>query len=79
MRRAPKLYVTCEFGPAFGALPEVKIKLMIARWKSLDVFYPTQVEFFNLELIFPSKTYSPKTTYCWCKRWQKGEDRKSVV
>ena len=56
MRRAPKLYAPLDVGPAFGALPEVKIKLMIACWKYLDVFYPTQVECFNLELIYPSKT-----------------------
>ena len=56
MRRAPKLYAPHYFGPTFGELPEVQIELMIAHWKALDVCYPTQVEFFNLELIFPSKT-----------------------
>ena len=55
MRRAPKLYALRYFGPIFGALPKVQIALMIARWKALDVFYPTRVEFFNLELIVPSK------------------------
>ena len=56
MRRAQKLYAQRYFGPIFGGLPEVKIELMIARWKSLDFYYPTQVQFSNLELIFPSKT-----------------------
>ena len=56
MRRAQKLYALCYFGPIFGALPKVQIELMIARWKSLDVFYPTQVEFFNLDVIFRIKT-----------------------
>ena len=56
MRHAPKLYAPRDFGPTFGALFGIKIKLMIACWKALDVFYPTQVEFLNLELIFPSKT-----------------------
>ena len=56
MRRAQKLYAPCYFGPIFKALPEVKIELIIARWKSMDVCYPTQVEFSNLEVIFPSKT-----------------------
>ena len=55
MHRARKLNAARHFEPIFGALPEVQIELMIARWKALSVYYPTQVEFFNLELIFPSK------------------------
>ena len=56
MRRALELYASRAFQPIFGALPGIKIKLMIACWKALDVFYPSQVEFPNLELICPSKT-----------------------
>ena len=50
------LYASRAFQPVFGALSEVKIKLIIAFWKALDVCYPTQLEFPNLELIRPSKT-----------------------
>ena len=56
MRRAPKLYASHTFLPAVGALPGIKIKVMIACWKALDVYYLAQVEFPNLELICPSKT-----------------------
>ena len=56
MRHARKLNALCHFEPIFWALPEAKIDLMIARWKTLSVCYPTQVEFFNLEFIFSSKT-----------------------
>ena len=56
MRHAQKLYAPRYFGTIFGALPEVQIELMIALWNALDVFYPTQVEFFNLDVICPSKT-----------------------
>ena len=56
MRRAQFLYAYHNFGDDFEALPEVQIELMIARWKSLDVYYPTQVEFLDLDVIFPSKT-----------------------
>ena len=56
MRRAQKLNVLCHFELVFEALPEVKINPMIARWKALDVCYQTQVYFFNLDVIFPSKT-----------------------
>ena len=56
MRRAQKLNASCHFEPVFEALPEVQIDLMIAHWKSLSVYYPTQVEFFDLDVIFPSKT-----------------------
>ena len=56
MRCAQKLNASRNFGPILGALPEVQIELMIARWKALDVCYPTQVEFFNLDVICPSKT-----------------------
>ena len=56
MPRAKKLNASRHFGPIFGELPKVKIELMIACWKALDVFYPTQVEFFNLDVICPSKT-----------------------
>ena len=55
MRRAQFLYASCHFGPIFGALPEVQIDLMIARWKALDFCYPTQVKIFNFDVIFPSK------------------------
>ena len=43
MRRAQKLNAPRHFGPVFGALLEVQIELMIARWKELDVRYPNQV------------------------------------
>ena len=56
MCRAQILYVSRQFEPIFGALSKVQIELMIARWKALDVCYPTQVEFFNLDVICPSKT-----------------------
>ena len=55
MRRAPELYAWRAFQPAFGALPDIKIKLMLACWKALDVCYPAQVAFPNLELICPFK------------------------
>ena len=55
MHSVPELYASRALQPTFGALPSIKIKLMIVRWKALDVGYPTQVEFFNLELICPSK------------------------
>ena len=56
MRRAQILYALRQFGGDFEALYEVQIDLMIAHWKALDVCYPTQVECFNLDVIFPSKT-----------------------
>ena len=39
------------FQAEFEVLPGIQIELMIARWKAMDVEYPTQVEFLNLELI----------------------------
>ena len=56
MRRALELYASHAFQPAFGALSNIEIKLTIACWKVLDVCYPAQGEFPNLELICPSKT-----------------------
>ena len=56
MRRAQKLNAPCHFEPDFGALPEVQIDLMIARWKALSIFYPTQFPFLDLDVICPSKT-----------------------
>ena len=56
MRRAQKLNVSRHFEPVFEALPEVKIELMIARWKYLPVYFPTQVEFLDLVSICPSKS-----------------------
>ena len=55
MRRAQKLNASHQFGPIFEALPEVQIELMIARWKALSVYYPTQLEFFDLDVIYPFK------------------------
>ena len=51
----PNLYAQRTFQADFEALPEVQIEFMIARWKSLSVYYPTQVEFIELVSIFPSK------------------------
>ena len=56
MRSVPELYASRALQPTFWALPSIKIKLIIACWKALDVCYPSQVEFPNLKLIFPSKT-----------------------
>ena len=39
------------FQADFEVAPDIQIELMIARWKALDVDFPTQVEFLNLELI----------------------------
>ena len=56
MRCAQKLNASRHFEPIFEELPEVQIELMIACWKGLDVYYPTQVEFLDLDVICPSKT-----------------------
>lgn len=56
VRRAPEPYALRAFPPVFGALPGIQIELMIARWKGMDVYFPTQVEFSNLVSIFPSKS-----------------------
>ena len=53
---AEKPCAPCAFPPTFGALPGIQIELTIARWKYLDVYLPTQVEFSNLVSIFPSKS-----------------------
>ena len=55
MRRTWNLYASRHFGADFEVVLEVKIKWRIARWKSLPVQFPTQVEFLNLVSIFPSK------------------------
>ena len=56
MRRAQILYASCHFGADFEALPEVQIESKIACWKDLPVYFPTLVEFLDLDVIFPSKT-----------------------
>ena len=50
------LYALRHFGADFEALPKVQIEPKIGNWKSLPVYFPTQVEFLNLDVIFPSKT-----------------------
>ena len=72
MRRAQKLNASRHFEPAFVALPEVQIKHMIASWKALSVFYPAQVEFFDLDVIFPSQTTISQD---WFLLVQKVEER----
>ena len=37
------LYASRHFGADFEALPEVQIEPKIAHWKSLPVYFPTQV------------------------------------
>jgi len=54
---------------AFGGLPGVGIGCRIARWKGLRVYFPTQVEFFNLELIWPVKN---QISQDWSKSAQWG-------
>ena len=48
MRRAQNLHASRHFQAQFEAPPEVKIELMIARWKSQPIYFPTQVEFIDL-------------------------------
>ena len=39
------------FQADFEVSPDIQIELIIARWKALDVYFPTEVEIMNLELI----------------------------
>ena len=55
MCRAKKLNAPCHFDLVCEALPEVQIELMIASWKALPVYFLTQVEFLDLDVICPSK------------------------
>ena len=55
MSRAQNLYASHHFGADFEAPLEVEIELMIAFWKALPVYFPTQVEFLDLVSICPSK------------------------
>ena len=63
MRRTQNLYAQHNF----EALPEVQIELMIARWKSLPIYFPTQVEFLDLDVIFPSKN-SISQDFMWVQK-----------
>ena len=56
MRCAKKLNASRHFEPIFEALTEVQIELMITFGKAIYVYYPTEVEFLDLDVIFPSKT-----------------------
>ena len=72
MRRAWNLYVSRQFGADFEGLPGGHIECMIACWKSLPVYFPTQVEFLNLVSIWPSKNeFSQHCFLCV----QKGAER----
>ena len=68
MRRAQKLNASRHFEHVFEALNEVQIELMIARWKSLSVYYPTLVEFLDWDVIFPSKTSISQNWYLCVKK-----------
>jgi len=70
VRRAPEPYAQRAFPPAFGALPGIQIELTIARWKGMDVYFLTQVEFSNLVSFAPPKVHSPKTASCVSKKGQ---------
>ena len=65
------LYRSHLLAALFEGLPEVQIRCRIAHWKGLEVYFPTQLELLNLELIWPSKIKSPKTAFCNSKRGQK--------
>ena len=53
---------------AFGGLPSVRIGCKIARWKGLWVYFPTQLEFFNLEFICPVKNQISQD-WSKCAKW----------
>jgi len=53
---AKNLCASRYFGAVFEALAKVQIALRLACWKSLPVYFLTEVEFFNLVSIFPSKS-----------------------
>ena len=66
------LYAPCHFEPISGALPEVQTEIMIDRWKSMPIYFPTQVEFLDLDVIFPSK---PSISQDWFLCVQKVAER----
>ena len=55
-KQAKILYASCQFGADFEALPEVQVAPKCTCWKALPVYFPTQVEFLNLDVICHSKT-----------------------
>ena len=56
-------YASRLFGPTFGGLLDVQMSSRCTFWKGLSVYFPTQVEFFNLASICPSK--SPFSQHCF--------------
>ena len=53
---------------AFGGLPGVQIRRLIARWKDIGVYFPTQVELFNLNSIYPVKNQISQD-WSKCTKW----------
>ena len=53
--RSASAWVAFLLQEAFGGLPGVQIGRVIARWKAIGVYFPTQVELGNLDFIYPVK------------------------
>ena len=64
---------------SFRGLPGVQIGCKIARWKYYWVYFPTQLQFLNLEFIFPIKSpisqdwskcveWDCQNAYCCCSQ-----------
>ena len=65
----PEPYAQCQFKSEFGGFPIHQIKPKIAFWKFLPVYFVGQLEFLDLESIYPFKSHSPKIGSCGSKKW----------
>ena len=68
MRRATNPMRRAILQETFGDLPSVQIGRKIARWKACWVYFLTQLEFFNLEFIYPVKNQISQD-WSKCAKW----------
>lgn len=68
LRVAPNSLCIVPSWSLFWALVCVENVSMLACWKSCPVYFPTQLEFLNLKLIFPSKTSFSQDCYLCFKK-----------
>jgi len=70
----PLLEWSRPFAALFEWVPVVQIKCKMAHWKALSVYFPSQVEFLDLELIWPLKSQFSQGHFLQLKKWAESQN-----
>jgi len=69
----PLLEWSRPFAATFDWVPLVQIMCKMAHWKDWSIYFPSQVEFMDLELIWPLKSQFSQGHFLQLKKWAESQ------